>query len=742
MSLQQVLQGRGQSVATKRSAAGALVLVFFGAVFLGAGPDVGLADETGAAGSTAQLEHSASTGGTYTEEVTVTAQRREEAERDVPLSVDVVEGDELDVAGIRSTRELEKRSSGLAVSTNAALGAPYIRGIGSEIIGIGGDSSVAVYVDDVYRARPVGALFDLFDVDRVEILKGPQGTLYGRNATGGTIRVINHKPVSGSSAEASIDVGEYENIRFSGHANLPLQSERTFLRVSYLRHESEGWARNLVDDDRIATTDVSAGRVQLRHLSRDGHWDILLSADARTDRSTRFAYASLDPDDVAPGTLFGGRTSENPRAGYLDLPPLSDLESGGASLGVTGDFPGFRIESTTAFRRSDYLGRVDLDSTDADFSSNSPLVEESEAVTQEFQLTSTAQSRTQWLAGAFYLREDAHQSLNVRITPASLVIAPDAENETRAWAVFGQVSHAFSDSFRAALGARYSWEEKAHVLRNVVNDALLGIDDDTDDWDAVTPRLTVEYRHEGTMYYATASRGFKSGGYNSNQSQPGFGPEYVWSYELGAKSSLSEGRALLAVAAFHSDFEDIQLNQQAPTPGAFPQVVNAGEARIRGLEASLRAQVRQTLEFEAGATYLDAEFEEFVSVNSNEPANDPDRSGNNLPRAPELSAFASATYTWPISDLGRLRWNVGVKHQSEVFFDPYEDPLVSQKAYELWSTEIAYESSTGRTTLAVYGRNLGDETYKANVIRNVATAGTLRFLGPPRVFGVRAAFRF
>lgn len=681
---------------------------------------------------------------TLVERVVVTAQRREEELQKVPMAVTTVDEEDLDRSSVGSTFGLDRRTTGFVFSTNAVWGQPFIRGIGTDIVGIGTDSSVATHVDGVYQARQIGSIQDYFDVERVEMLKGPQGTLYGRNATGGSINVISRPPVPGFQAAGDIVFGNFSRSRIRGMTNIPLKKEKAFFRLSFLKSEHDGFMENLLTGTTVDDEDLRTLRGQVRFFAAENKVDVTLGAYIHDERDTRTLSLKVDPTQPSPAVdLFGGTVPEDPREGLFNSPYLQDGTRWGLNAKVIWNTSAFSLTSLTGYTETDFFGTGDLDGTEVHFISNDGTNEDSQVISQEIQFASRGDTRSQWIAGLFFLRENATQDLDINLPLAGIRNQPISENTTNAWAVFGQGSFYLTTKLRGTAGLRFSAEDKHHLMTQLINEAPIGAEDQKDSWNALTPRLGLEYfANKNAMIFASAARGFKSGGFNSLQLQDGFDPEYVWSYEAGAKTSLVRNRLVANFHGFYYDYTDIQLQRWDFTQGALPTVSNAGRARLTGLEAEFSGHPTEQIRFDVGVASLNAKYTEFISNDPNNPGADPDQSGNRMPRAPKLSATAGFEYRWTIGSAGFLSAFVGYKYQSHVFFDPYENAAVAQGAYSVWDGRLRFDDRSETWYLAIQGSNLSDELYAQNAVADRNVTGTVRIWAPPRAVGVVVGARY
>lgn len=685
--------------------------------------------------------------------IVVTAPRRSLPLEEAPMAVSVFPGAELDAAGVGDTMDLQHLEPSLVFKTNSRFGQPYIRGVGSDLISIGADPSVATFVDDVYQARPVSAFQDLYDVERVEVVKGPLGTLFGRNATGGALRLFTKSPGPELEADGDFTYGNFDRARLRAAVNVPLVDERLFARVSGLWSEGDGFSENVFLDEDLDDVDLWSVRGQVLALPGES-FELHLRGDFTRQDDSRSLAPYPDPDCCANlGIASGGIVPDDPRETTSDVSNHVRFTSWGASADVSWRGSEFALTSITAFRRTDWTQILDPDLTNAPISSNTGD-EQSDTWSEEIQLSYDAGGRFTGLLGLYFLHEDGSQDLVLELPLLFVRNQPSGDVETEAFALFGEGRVQLTPRFAASAGLRWSHEQREQDFVQVVSDPFGAIgpagggtlrSEDRESWNVFTPRFVLEFApRDGLLAYFSASRGFKAGGFNTSAFQPAFDPEYLWAYELGFKANLADGRARVALAAFWYDYDDLQLLTLAPGApvGAFPIVINAGKATLRGLEAELQTRPWAGLDLRASVAYLDAHFDEFVSLDPNNPADDPDRSGDRLPQAPELSATVRASYTWSLGRWGSLTLGGDSSYRSRMWFNPWQDSEVRHGSYALLGARLELAGREGRWSVAAFGRNLTDELYAENVIRQDPLVGKLTFWGAPRTFGVEFAGRF
>lgn len=682
--------------------------------------------------------------------VTVTAQKRSESIQSVPITMNAYSGADLLNSGVENTIDLQVKEPSLVFTTNAAFGQPYLRGVGSDLFTPGAESSIATFVDDVYQSRTVSALQDFFDVERVDVVKGPQGVLFGRNAVGGAINVYSQKPTDTFGGYLSGTYGNFDKIRLEGALNVPLAEDVASWRIAGLISERDGYVDNVFTGGDVDDEGLVAFRSHL-DLSLSPNFDVLLSVYHSNEDSSRSLAARVDTSSgLAIADGFGATRPADPFEVALNEDSSIDIETTGFAATADWDLGPVGLKSITSYRETDTAITLDLDASELDFASNQPT-QQSETFSQEFQLVSQGESNFEWVLGAFVLQEDATQFLDVNLNfpavtgaPTDLRDQPGGDVETTSFGVFGNAKWQFTDAWAINLGLRYNYDERSldfletvSLLSNglVVAEIPFQLEDDYSEW---TPRVVLEYTpQDDLLLYASASRGYKAGGFNTNIAQPeGFEPETLWAYEAGVKSTFANGRARVNSAIFHYDYQDLQLNTIPPgsPAGTFQIVINAAEASITGWEGDAAFLITDNFEVNAGFQILDAEFDEFSALNPNDVASgEVDRSGGRLPRAPETSINLGAQYTLQVNNRD-LTLRGDYRYESDQFLDIFQDDAVMRDANSIFNARASYEL-TDNVSLALWGRNLTDEEVVQSSLRVDGLFGTIQFFSPPRTYG-------
>jgi iron complex outermembrane recepter protein len=724
------------------------------------------------------------------DDIIVTAQRREETLQRVPIAVSAITGDDLRAAGAQTIEGLQSSVPNLNIGQNNGVARITIRGVGLDNNSPSAEGSIAFHLDGVYVQRSQAALAGLFDLARVEVLRGPQGTLYGRNATGGSINVITARPTNEFSGYIRASYGSRNQIGLEGAASGALIDDAVLARVSFRVTDRDGYGRNIVTGRQIDDLSEYSLRGQLQFNASD-RFNILLTGDYTQGDDRSGIYHLLGrsvPTSPLVGVLLGGTVPTNPRDIASRIDPSSDREFWG--INATATFyinDDMILKSITAFRNTRYL----LSNSSLDPSSLTlfPVLqsEDADQFSQELQFNGRAGAFS-WVSGLYYFHERNNAVVGGPVSaalgggPASVYLAGYYGGtflETDAYAAFGELTYAFSDQFSITGGLRYSNERKTVLDQVAFNFAALapgntaaslgqltapqascgvGVPsipgcDPQRSFDAFTPRVSLQYRpNSDILAYATFSRGFKSGTYNlgSVQGQP-VNPETIDSYEVGLKTTLANGLLRANISAFHYDYTDLQVSKVVLTQ---LRLENAATARIRGVELELTARPSSALRFDASLAYLDARFRNYISADPTRPAGQPgvvdnvgspafNLAGNRLPQSPRWSGRFAAEYTIPVGS-GELELRGDVSWSSRSYFSAFNLDSVSRPSMTQLGGALTYQFANKRTRLALTGRNLTNQTRFTNgFVATVFTgAPVLGFLNEPRSIVLSVEHRF
>lgn len=701
---------------------------------------------------TAEAAAPAGEDGALEEVLIVSTFKKEQPIQEIPASVAAFSSEDLARSGLVNSFDLQQLVPGLSISmanreTNVA-----IRGVSNNVRSVGADPSNAVHLDGIYLPQSNMVLTEFFDVGRVEVLKGPEGTLYGRNATGGVLNVVSRAPTAGFSAEGFAGVGSF-NARRAQFA-LNGGSDRVAGRVAVAYSEDDGYTKNLQTGRDLDATDFLGFRGQVRfQISEQA--DLTLLAHLTRDDGTVGYGVSGDPSlplaiypyngDPAYGFSGQAEQRQSPRRIRIDSDVASQRDSDVFGATLNWRFGDVTLTSVTGVTR--YEGR---DFNDFDFTGR--LLETQltttnvESLSQELRLAGGDETGLEWLVGAFYYEDEGDQSLewllynegNFFGTPDPAALARiNTFSDSQSFALFGQATWHLSERWALLVGGRYNDEDKAGRTRNLRNGATAQV---AENFSEFTPKVQVQFTpNDELLVYAGATRGFKSGGFNllAFPAPAVFQPELVTAYELGVKSTLADGRVLLNGAVFHYDYEDLQLRTLVLSGGGpVATVSNAAAATITGLELFLDANLSEAVSIDAAVTYLDTELENFVS-----PSNRRDLAGSPLPLSPEWSGVVGLNVAANALG-GSLRARAELAYRGRIIFPLSIDQTFNfDEASTVVNATLRWTAPSESWYVELIGRNLSDDLYRTQR-SDVPFANVFEGFGPPRTGELRVGFKF
>ena len=687
------------------------------------------------------------------EEIVVTAQKRAENLQEVPIAISTISGDVLEQAGARSITALAEVTPGLQMETVQGSLAPRIRGVGSDLPNV--ENSVAMYLDGVYIASPSAALLSLNNIAQIETLKGPQGTLFGRNATGGALLIQTREPTQNLSGDFDVSYGNYQTTTVNGYVADGLNSAVAADFAIHASHQGEGYGRNL-----FTGSEVYQGNLDLALRSK---W-VLKPTDAdtihfivdfeRRDGST--ATVDYVPAGTYPSAfLVPPLTSPLPRPYDINtfVDPTDSLTDSGVSARLDHEMSWAKLTSITAYRSEEISSTFDISLTPAcclrvpvpfpPFAVIVPLpvvniLSRDKAFSQELQLLSPDSSRLTWVTGLYYFHD-----IETLENSFSRVV-------TNSYAGFGEAHIEFLPATHLTLGLRYTDEDKALS-------ATSGYYNQPEPPGSVVPPLTAEpttwfsqltYRvgvdhkfDNGTLIYASKNLGFKSGGYNTSEpSLPAFQPETLNAYEIGFKSELLDRTLRFNGAAFYYDYTNIQMVKL--TPNNQVEEYNGPRATAYGADFDAEARVTHELTLTLGGSYIHDRFTaDTPTVQWNVP-NPPfpggsdsflaSAEGHRLPQTPDWTAMLGGTYVLPTS-IGEWTLAGNYFHSSGWFGEP--DNQLRQSAYNLINASLYWRPQNQHYSIGLWGRNLSNELVYSALAGNAVTS--LSQYTPPRTYGIK-----
>ena len=675
------------------------------------------------------------------EEIVVSAEKRDESVQRIPISITAFTDNHLQRSVIEDVYDIGLMSPGVIVNKEI-VGKIYIRGIGAENLTVGGDPGVALHMDGAYVARNSAAILDLYDIERVEVLRGPQGTLYGRNATGGSINIVSKAPSEDFYARTEFQYGEEDRLRFAGVLNGAL-GDNLFARASIIKSDRDGFTPNLFNGERLDDEDLLAGRVRLRYLP-NSDLTVDLGVDFSFDDSKPAPFKQLEFSPLFEG-LFGAFDPPGRRPVSQNSPVTEEQDQFGVTATINWELENTTLTSITAYRDNEFRAAFDGDATDIliqDFIDT----DDSDQISQEIRLSSNDWGNWEWILGFYYFHDDAKTTISIPILAFGFDILHIADMKTDAFAFFGQATYSFSDALSFTLGLRYSDENKE---ADQFSDFAFGLptsfplrQDLKEDSNALTPRFAVEYfLSDETLLYASVTRGFKSGGFTFNNFQGTFDPEFIWAYEGGIKTTLAENRVQTNLSFFYYDYSDLQVSKLVNNAGT---ITNAASATIWGGELEIVAKPTEFIDLNVGLAYLQAEFDEFLTEDpSNPQLGTIDLAGNHLTRSPEFSANMGVQFSYPLTGLGELSLRGDYQYQSRSFFTAFNRNLSAQDNFSLVNARLSFTSVDKKWELAVFVKNAFDEEYFLNILESgVETGKPEGFLAAPRTWGIQIVREF
>ncbi len=695
--------------------------------------------------------------GAALEDIVVTAQRRAENVQAMPLAITAVGAESLERRQAVNIDNLTALSPGLSIGQASGFSRIYIRGVGAGSISLGQEQSVAFHVDGVVIGRPSAQLASFYDIERIEVLRGPQGTLYGRNATGGAINLITRAPTKEFSGYIDATYGNYDHVQLQGAVSGPLSGDGSLrARVAFQKITHDGYGRNVTLNEDINDQDSWAVRGTVEAEPASGV-DVRISADYAHEDDHNYAFAYFGTYNNFP-LPAGAATISNSRNIASDVSVVNDREFWGVNGTVGIDIgESLRFQSITGYRSSERFNIFDIDGTSAVQATGIRVSEKAKQFSQELQLVYSSPN-LEGVVGLYYFNEDLDAFQQTTFTRLGTILGfpaaqfrPDGSLNVKAYAAFTQWGYRLTDKLKVTAGVRYSYEKRIgegnFTIFNFLpppNGANLVIPTGkTGSWGAVTPRLVANYEvSSNAMLYASVTRGFKSGIVIIGSPNAPVNPEYVWSYEAGAKLDLLDRKLRINAAGFYYDYTNLQVNQiinnQAVTR-------NAASATLKGFELEIEAIPTDLLRLNANIAYLDATFGTYTTQHPTDPAGSPLRNlaGNRLPNAPEWTVNAGGELELPVGLPGRLSVRGDVEYTSRLFFSEYNERVVSQKPVALLDASLRYESNAG-WSLTVFGKNLTNELVRTGMTIG-AQAVSFMMNGSyksPRTYGAKLGFKF
>lgn len=702
-------------------------------------------------------------------DIVVTAQRRAQRLQDVPISVNAITGDMASAAGITGTTSVQTAVPSLNVSQSANAALPYLRGIGSFAGDPNAESSVAIYVDGVYQVSTNANFLEFNNIERIEVLKGPQGTLFGRNSTGGVIQVITRNPSQEAKADFSVGLANYDTVRTDAYVSGGLSDNLAGNISMMYRHRNDGWGTNLTTGRDTPGAENFDVRGKLLFTPGDAT-EILLSAFYSRNENGGISAQPPAGAMTQAGEGYPGRYNV-----WSNLEDLSIVKSRGASLTIDHDFGSIRAKSITAYQKTTGLWAVDLDLS-ADIVTQALTDQRGRMVTQELHLLSAADSRLQWLVGGFFFDYKAGNHPTA-VTGSAFAPLPGidlyGETKTRSVSVFAQATYPVVEGTNLTVGARYTWDRVRSLGATTIHDTDIIILPATGvarrnrlSYEKPTWRIALDHKFSrDIMGYVSWNRGTKSGSIPTGTLailQNPFQPEKLDAFEAGLKTELLDRRLRLNLAGFYYDYKNIQF-QKIDTSTGGSAVFNGPSAKIYGAEIEIEARPTRNLTLMANGGWLHGRLGGFPGApNScrstvtgltggggffcNGPDGLPDPAnlipynadGNHTPFSPSFTGNIGVSYTIP-SDIGEFTFAANSYYNSGYYAEV--DNRLKVDDYVLVNGSVTWKNPGENLSVRLWAKNITKTYYYAFLQANSGSAD-LAAGNEPRTYGITLGYKF
>jgi iron complex outermembrane receptor protein len=691
-------------------------------------------------------------------EVVVTATRRAQSAQKIAIPIDSYNAKQLEQSGVKSVVDLQFLSPGLKVADVSGLARISLRGVGTNGLSQTAEAGVASYEDGVFLGNAYYPSRAYFDLQRVEVLRGPQGTLYGRNATGGAVNIITAAPTPIFEGGGNITYGNYNLIEAEGHISGPIAGDDLMGRLSFRTQNHDGYTPN-TDGKAQDNADNASVRARLTYKPTD-RFSIDLAADYSHDAGvTAITAQRADPSKPLLYELLGGYLATGRRISQ-DTDAKSNITTAGVRATIVRDFGPASLTSISAYRRVDSTSLSDFDFTTLPLAS-SPASLGSSQISEDLYATSAPGSRFEWTIGTSFFHEHTDLAVSLLSTIGNLTLRSPSLS-TNAYAGYAEGAYHLDSHWTLTVGGRYTYEWKEFDESDLYAGGFsptapapfaLKLGPLHDSWTRFTPHASLSYSpNDSAMVYATYSQGFKAGGYNSLSTQSlAFAPEDSTNYEIGVKSETFDHRLRLNASAFYMDYRNLQVQQREvipPSPLAVLVITNAAKAQIKGVEFDFLARPVSPLTIDGNLAYLDSEYTHYDAINTLVAGNPSvSAAGERLNAAPRWSANLGVQYAVRTSDTTTLTLRGEYSYQSRTYNDPTNAVALSQVPYS-WFNARATLASTSKYhwSVAAWIKNIGNvQAYAIRATGPVDAAGgqaILSYYLPPRTFGLTLGYDF
>ena len=725
------------------------------------------------------------------EEIVVTARKKEENLQEVPISVTAFSGDDLEKRSIPDLQEVSRYAPNLYFSAIGTASPDqstiFIRGVGNADSSTTTDPGVGIYIDGVYYGRSQGGIMDIVDIESIEVLRGPQGTLFGKNTVGGAINIVSKAPTGDLSGKIKISLGNLERLDVGGSVDLPIVKNLLNARVSLASKNRDCLFNRRSDNGCYGDENSKSYRAFLRFTPAENFIaDVIIDGTERDahmlpSRNIRFnetggltgAFNALVANGVLPGPQLRNdiypHNSDDPYVTEGNLPTDAKTDVFGIAGRLRWEIGNVTLHSITAYREIDSFAPETTDSSTADFAEVMSF-HTSEQFSQELRVDggNLFNDRLDYVLGFYYLNEDATTDepillFNEPLTHATFGFGPfrNATDQTiESIAGFSHFNFDLFEKVRLSGGVRYTHEKKdavgARHAANVgdttpIQDVPISSFNNynfpvSKSWDEFSVKVSLDYTlNDDVLFYSSASKGFRSGGFNSRADNVAlwntpFNPEIVWTYELGVKSDLLDNRLRLNVTGFYTDYTDRQVTDLIttfnPITGQFqflPTISNNGKAEVKGFELEAIGIVNDNFRIELNAGYTDIEFTDDISK----------ANGDVETYTPKWTVAVAGEYSTAVGELGDLSMRLDYNYRDKVALNIQPTDITTQKAFGLLNARATFYSADGNWEVAAYGRNLTDKVYKFFAIDQFGGVGLTRATySDPREYGITIKRKF
>jgi len=686
-------------------------------------------------------------------EIIVTAQRRNENLQDVPIAVSAVSAAQLEMQGITSTLDIGRAVPSLIVTQTFGYVLPRIRGVGNSVVGAGYESGVATYIDGVYLAAAPAGLLSLNNIEQIEVLKGPQGTLFGRNATGGLVSVITREPSSTPGGTIELSYGDYQTATTNFYLTAGLGRAVAADFAGHISTQGQGYGINRFNGRDVNRMDNDTALRSSLLVTPSDDTKIRLTLDYEQNRGSNYGAVRLAP---GTSTFFPQGPIQSAWDVDSDDQPYNQYKGGGVTARMEQNLGFGKLTSISAYRESQNVIGVDADATPT------PLLDLIEAqrdkqISEEINLTSDQSSFIKWVAGLYYFGAsssyDPSQAAFIGFLQPSTPFGPIAalnnfgRERTESYAGYAQATAPVAKDTNLTVGLRYSSER--HILDGYQTIDIAGgpsgletpFAEQTRSFSDPTWRVSLDHRFSPElMVYVSENRGFKSGGFNPQvPTDPAYDPEKLDAYEIGIKSDLFNRRLRLDAAAFYYDYTNLQV---AKFTGSQTTYYNGAAARIYGLDTDFEIRPVTNLTVSGGFTLLNDRFTNFpdavfaLQVPGGLDTEIRSAAGNRLPQTADFTATVNADYHLPTS-FGGAGLDLSYGYNSGYYSQP--DNILRQPSYSTLAASLRFELKNG-VLLSVWGCNLTN----AKIAQTLA-AGSFNSIvsyAPPLTYGATVSAKF